>query len=447
MRVLLLLLLGCGLYYVLRRKQLTRWVVPAAVQRVKTWFIRRPTPVHVLFCFVDHFEPSRGDAPPEVAAERLGHWLDRWPELAAAHRDNDGLPAKHTWFYPYDEWRDGEVAALSRLCYQGYGEVELHLHHDHDTSNQFAETIREALTAFGQHGALLTAEAQPRRSFGFIHGNWALDNSRPDGRWCGVNDELKLLAELGCYADFTLPTPDETQPRMVNQIYRATDDPERPRSHDWGRPLTADRRVPGDLVLIPGPLGINFRDWHHGWYPAIERSEIAASSPVTPARVEFWIRTGVGVVGRPEWVFVKVHAHGCLERDQDDVLGDRRALLHDLLWQRYADGDRYALHYCTARELYNLAIAAEDGAAGEPARYRDHVLPPPVNTKLLAGGPVAVEALTARQGDLRPVGAAEVDWRLKVGPVASVNGPVKRLTWSGEQVELEADGPVELRRR
>ena len=37
--------------------------------------------------------------------------------------------------------------------------------------------------------------------FGFIHGNWCLDNSRADGRWCGLNNELILLRELGCYAD------------------------------------------------------------------------------------------------------------------------------------------------------------------------------------------------------------------------------------------------------
>ncbi len=56
--------------------------------------------------------------------------------------------------------------------------------------------------------------------YAFIHGNWCLANARPDGRWCGVDDELPLLFDTGCYADFTFPAaPDPSQPPIVNQIY------------------------------------------------------------------------------------------------------------------------------------------------------------------------------------------------------------------------------------
>ena len=36
-------------------------------------------------------------------------------------------------------------------------------------------------------------------AFAFIHGNWALDNSRQDGgrNYCGVNSEIRLLRDLG----------------------------------------------------------------------------------------------------------------------------------------------------------------------------------------------------------------------------------------------------------
>ncbi|MBK8740376.1 MAG: hypothetical protein IPM02_13005 [Betaproteobacteria bacterium] len=71
--------------------------------------------------------------------------------------------------------------------------------------------------------------------FAFIHGNWCLDNSRRDGRWCGVNNELRVLGELGCYADFTLPSaPSDTQTRKINSIYYANDDSTHPKSHDDG---------------------------------------------------------------------------------------------------------------------------------------------------------------------------------------------------------------------
>jgi hypothetical protein len=42
--------------------------------------------------------------------------------------------------------------------------------------------------------------------FGFIHGNWALDNSLPHGKSCGLDSEIALLRDLGCYGDFTMPS-------------------------------------------------------------------------------------------------------------------------------------------------------------------------------------------------------------------------------------------------
>ncbi|MFC1831685.1 hypothetical protein ACFL0S_06655 [Thermodesulfobacteriota bacterium] len=39
-----------------------------------------------------------------------------------------------------------------------------------------------------------------------------MDNLRPPGRWCGVNNEIDILHEMGCYADFTLlSVPSDTQ--------------------------------------------------------------------------------------------------------------------------------------------------------------------------------------------------------------------------------------------
>ena len=71
------------------------------------------------------------------------------------------------------------------------------------------------------HGLL--REQEGRTVFGFIHGNWALDNSLPHGKWCGLNGEIALLRDLGCYADFTMPSmPSAAQGRVVNQIYWCT---------------------------------------------------------------------------------------------------------------------------------------------------------------------------------------------------------------------------------
>ncbi len=63
------------------------------------------------------------------------------------------------------------------------------------------QASERTLSDFESHGVVPQRAGRP--AWAFIHGNWALANGRPDGRWCGVDDELALLHELGCYADFT----------------------------------------------------------------------------------------------------------------------------------------------------------------------------------------------------------------------------------------------------
>ena len=49
-----------------------------------------------------------------------------------------------------------------------------------------------------RHGLLRAGPETGKIIYSFIHGNWALDNSRPDGRWCGVDNEIDILVETGC---------------------------------------------------------------------------------------------------------------------------------------------------------------------------------------------------------------------------------------------------------
>ena len=50
---------------------------------------------------------------------------------------------------------------------------------------------------------------------------------------------------------------------------------------------------------------------------------------------------------------------------------------HEHMRERYNDGEKWLLHYVTAREMYNIVRAAEDGHSGNPGDYRDYeVLPP-----------------------------------------------------------------------
>jgi len=59
------------------------------------------------------------------------------------------------------------------------------------------------------------------------------------------------------------------------------------------------------------------------------------------------------------------------------LLGAGGHQLHRELTGKYNDGQRWKLHYVTAREMYNIARAAMDGKSGDPASYRDYLLRPP----------------------------------------------------------------------
>ena len=118
-------------------------------------------PIDVLVLFSDHFEPARrfGDA---AAAESVRTWCDGYERLARHHRDADGRPPQHTWFYRFDYPNPGCVRALSACAFRGFGEVEFHLHHGHDSHESMAATLRSGLDWFRRFGAMWTAEERPR---------------------------------------------------------------------------------------------------------------------------------------------------------------------------------------------------------------------------------------------------------------------------------------------
>ncbi len=241
--------------------------------------------------------------------------------------------------------------------------MEIHLHHDNDTAENLRSTLLEfADVLHRRHGLLRRDECNQTILYGFIHGNWALDNSRPDGRWCGVNNELTVLRETGCYGDFTFPSaPSATQPRRINSIYYATDDPERPKSHDDGVAVRVGGQAVGDLMIVSGPLTLNWRRRKWGILPRIENGELAGDTPPSPDRVDSWIRQHVHVEGRPDWVFVKLHTHGALDGNIDALLGAPMDETLSHLEAAYNDGSRYRLHYVTAWEMFRLIKAAERG--------------------------------------------------------------------------------------
>lgn len=371
-------LLALSLYMGLRRKQVHLWL---AHYLRGEWRARGNIkgPRHVMFCFVDHYEPRWRNADYETECRRVDRWVRGYPALCEGHKDADGRPPIHSFFFPEEEYRPEHLDKLVDLCQRGFGEIEVHLHHHDDTEAGLREKLRGfTKTLVDRHRALPVDPQTGRPMWSFIHGNWALDNSRPDGHRCGVNNELIILREEGCYADFTMPSaPDVTQTSTVNSIYYAKDDPHAPKSHDKGQRVRVGGQPWGDLLMIQGPLGPLWSSRKFGVIPRIENGDVRAGFPPVKERVDFWVNAGIHVEGRPEWIFIKVHTHGTQERDVDALLGRPVSEMFSYLESRYNDGKNHVLHYVSAREMYNIVKAAEAGKQDDPNTYRDFVVPKP----------------------------------------------------------------------
>ena len=329
------------------RRELTRTRPPSGVRRL-------------YFCMADHYEPYWEGASRDVARARVRQWCETYPRLASRHRDSEGRSPQHTFFYPEEEY-DGEILdMLAGVARRGLGDVEVHLHHDHDT----AESLGAELDAFKhvlheRHGLLRRDPVCGDIVYAFVHGNWALDNSRPDGRWCGVDNELAVLAATGCRVDMTMPSaPSSTQTRKVNSIYCAKGVPGKRKSHDSGRDVAVgDWRRADEVVLIQGPLTLNWARRKFGFLPGIENGEVAPDCPPTAERVRLWGDIGVSVLGAESDVFVKLHTHGAQPLCQHMLFNGGLETLWAELERQYRDLAGCRLHYVIAWEMYSKVRA------------------------------------------------------------------------------------------
>jgi hypothetical protein len=341
----------------------------------------QPAARHLLLALCDHYEPlwsgdpkAPGSAPHDRAVARVAAWRQGYPKLAARVRDADGHPPRHTFFFAGDQYHPDLLEPIAELCGLGLGEVELHLHHGGDTRSSLARKIQLSLDQFCTHGVLSRTRQGPR--WAFIHGDWALANARADGAHCGVDDELDLLYELGCYADFTFPSVQkETQPMKVNAIYYPSGDVRRRRSFVRGLPAKVGTPAEPRVLMIQGPLALA-GGTRPGRPIRIDSGALTAQDPATRERLSTWVAQGVHVRGRPEWTFVKLHTHGAPELHAESLLGPPQQRFHDALAE-LARERGMSVHFVTAREMFNIARAAMDGKTGNPSAFRDYEIPPP----------------------------------------------------------------------
>ena len=150
--------------------------------------------------------------------------------------------------------------------------------------------------------------------------------------------------------------------------------PGRNRSHDYGIAVGTAVAPTDALLLIQGPLGLNWRQRKWGLLPRLENGCLQASQPPDIARLPSWLRARVQVPARPDWYFVKLHAHGAPEETHESLLGEPMVRFHDALAQFARQNPAFQFHYVTAREVCNLVHAAEDGWFGSVEDARDYRL-------------------------------------------------------------------------
>jgi hypothetical protein len=304
----------------------------------------------------DHYEPMGQGASLETAVRRVGRWRDTWPRIADdAPRDAAGQRPQYSFFYPQEEYRRELLDGIAEMVKLGVGDVEVHLHHNNEKRDTFIQKVTDFCRRLTDDHGLLRKQ-NGRTVFGFIHGNWALDNSRPDGAYCGLNGEIALLRDLGCYADFTMPSlPSATQSRVVNKIYWCTNNPDnRPRSFDHGIEASVGGGKHGDLLMITGPLGLRFGS---RLMPRLETGEVTAYDPPAQARARQWFDLAPTI---GEDLFIKLYTHGGPERNLEPLLNGGLANLFRWVAEEAARRN-IEIHWATAWQMYGAVDALVRG--------------------------------------------------------------------------------------
>jgi hypothetical protein len=357
-----------------------RKILPSSTWRALNPPVRGP--VHLIFALADHFEPAidpedgQKRVPRSEQERRLESWMREYPKIADHGRDHDGRPFVHTYFYPAEQYDQGLLEMLAEHCHAGWGEVEVHLHHGIPHPDT-AENTRRVLSEFRdrlafRHRCLAFREGSARPSYAFVHGNFALANSA-NGRFCGVDSEMQILAETGCYADLTMPSGfwDPAQTEKINSVYECALPLDQAAPHRRGHDLAAGRAPRTFPLIVQGPLVTDLQRTFRTARPAFDNGAITGSKPATMHRLALWKQAQIRVLGRPDWLFIKLHCHSMDPTQKDAVIGDSFRNFLAALVGGAADR-KETLHFVAAREMANILLAACDGREGNPGDYRDY---------------------------------------------------------------------------
>ena len=421
------------------KRRIDKWLPSYILDSPRRWYHRvkrRNAHTHLLFLVCDHFEPRHAATSNLQGKQRVQAWSEGYAAFQLRCKAEFGTTPVHSWFYPPHHGVE-HLSALSAMAFEGLGEVELHYHHGNDTAETLEKGLKDTIAEYNRWGLLLNSGEVLTTSFGFIHGDWALGNSGHQHH-CGVNDELTILQKLGCWADLTMPSGDLCQTSKINSIYYGIGSPQRPKAHDHGVNVCAGSLAPPGLMMIQGPLAVN---WSAEGHPRIENASLTTENWGRPDRISKWIDCNVHVNGQPDWVFIKLHTHGAMEHDFDALFGEKAMALHRQLNNHYNDGKKYTLHYVTARQAFNIAKAAEQGHKGNPSDFVDFRISPPVTAFYQADGPHTLLACSKKRLHIVMIDSDKsTSIRTRIGPFAVLRGKIQALEIDVDKRLIKIDG-------
>jgi hypothetical protein len=101
---------------------------------------------------------------------------------------------------------------------------------------------------------------------------------------------------------------------------------------------------------------------------------LAGNYPLDLNRLARWRSAHIGVRGLPGWNFIKLYCHGFFPQDQEAMIGERIARSLEKILELQERTRAFKLYFTTAREAFNIVMAAVEGEQGEPGEFRDYSL-------------------------------------------------------------------------